>query len=78
MGRQSRIYSTLADFLRYSGKTQADVARAAGVSQATVSRYLEGTRDLRLSVALKIAHYCRIPIEALEPDPKRKAKGEAA
>jgi transcriptional regulator with XRE-family HTH domain len=84
MGRQPRIYPTLAEFLRFSGKTQADVAKAAGVSQATISRYLETGRDLKLSVALRIANYCRIPVEALQPKreepeaPKPKHKHRAA
>lgn len=80
MGRQVRVYQNLHDFLKYSGKTQADVAAAAGVSQAAISRYLQNAgrrsrRDMRLSVALRIAAYCRIPIESLIPtdDPKNGA-----
>jgi predicted transcriptional regulator len=79
MGRQARVYRNLAEFLRLSGKTQGDVAVAAGVSQAAISRYLlsqggRGRRDMRLSVALRIAEYCRIPIESLvsADAPKRR------
>jgi predicted transcriptional regulator len=78
MGRRLRVYQNLADFLKHSGKTQADIAEAVGVSQAAVSRYLlnrgRGRRDMRLSVALRIASYCRIPVESLiaVETPKRR------
>ena len=38
MGRPARVYPNLAEFLKHSGKTQADVAAAAGVSQALIQK----------------------------------------
>jgi transcriptional regulator with XRE-family HTH domain len=70
-----RIYPDLLTFLRYSGKTQMEVADAVGVSQAALSRYLlNGTsrtahRDMRLSIALKLAEFCHIPVESLATMP---------
>jgi transcriptional regulator with XRE-family HTH domain len=78
MGRPPRVYPNLAEFLKHSGKTQADVAEAAGVSQAAISRYRAGgRRGMRLSVALKIAAFCNIPIESLIQAPKRRKEAVA-
>ena len=38
-----------------SGLTRYAVAKAAGVAQITVDRFMEGTRDLRLATADKLA-----------------------
>lgn len=80
MGRRFRVYPNLAEFLKHSGKTQADIAAAVGVSQAAVSRYLlnQAGRDMRLSVALRIAAYCRIPVESLMATDTPKRRRSAA
>jgi hypothetical protein len=53
------------------------------VSQAAVSRYLlnqdgRSQRDMRLSVALRIAAYCRIPVESLMATDTPKRRRSAA
>ena len=45
----------LLEAMREAGKTQADLARATGLSRATVSRYLSGEMEPRQDAAHKLA-----------------------
>jgi transcriptional regulator with XRE-family HTH domain len=51
-----------------TGATQAEVAEAIGVSQATVSRVLNGTMHPSLALALRFARHANIPLESLAPE----------
>lgn len=39
------------DLVRYSGKTSAEVARAAGLASSTINRHFNGTAETRLSLS---------------------------
>jgi transcriptional regulator with XRE-family HTH domain len=80
MGKQALAYPDLGAFLRDTGKTQQDIAAAAGVSQAAISRYLHERREMKLSIALRIAAFANIPIESLIDlrPPAKKRRRRAA
>lgn len=61
-------YSDLRSYMRSTGATQTEIARALGVSQATISMILSGTRRPSLSLALKLARLASIPVESLMPE----------
>lgn len=48
--------STLRDGITKSGQSANEIARATGVPQPTITRFLSGA-DMRLSRAQKIADY---------------------
>ena len=45
--------------------TAADIARKTGMTQATLSRYINGKRIPRLNSVIKIAKALNVPIELL-------------
>jgi len=45
--------------------TQDDLARATGISQATISRYLNGKVEPRLEEARRLAEALQMPVEKL-------------
>jgi len=47
---------TLAQWLRRTAVSQADFARMIGVTQATVCRYVAGTRIPRRAIMARIEH----------------------
>lgn len=50
----------IRDLVRFSGKTSAEVARAAGLASSTINRHFNGTAEARLSLStidkLKVAY----------------------
>jgi transcriptional regulator with XRE-family HTH domain len=44
------LRATIQEVLWHRGIEQAELARAAGLSQATISRFLKGTRGLSFEV----------------------------
>ncbi len=50
-----RLSQALRDALRASDKSLVQIAQDAGVSQALVSRFLSGERDIRMATADKLA-----------------------
>jgi len=59
-----RTYRDLRAYLAGSGDTQAEMARRIGISQAHISRILNGDAVPRPALATRIARYARIPIES--------------
>jgi len=55
-------YQNLADYFARSGDTQVKLAHRFDTSQAAVSRYTSGHAVPRPDLALRIAHYCDIPV----------------
>lgn len=45
--------------------TAADIARKSGMTQATLSRYINGKRTPNLNSVIKIAKALNVPIELL-------------
>lgn len=45
--------------------TAADIARKTGMTQATLSRYINGKRIPRINSVIKIAKALNVPIELL-------------
>ena len=72
-GRIESVEARLRHAMDISGKTQADLARATGISKATLSRYLSGQFEPKsdavhkLATALNVAEMwlwgCDVPME---------------
>jgi transcriptional regulator with XRE-family HTH domain len=60
-----RAYPDLRTFMRETGATQVEIARAAGTTQAVISRLLSGKQRPSLDLALRVAHAANIPVESL-------------
>jgi len=60
----------LKRFLFESNMTQADLARALGVSQASVSFYINGKHRPRPGLAIQLERLTGIPVAALLDGPK--------
>lgn len=58
------LFPDLATYIAETGDTQANVALACRASQAQISRIVNGTQVPRARLALRIATYCRIPLDS--------------
>ena len=67
-------YRDLRAYMRATGATQKEVARAVGTSQAAISRILARRQQPRLPLALRLAELANIPLDSLVAD----TTGEAA
>jgi transcriptional regulator with XRE-family HTH domain len=54
-------------------RSQQEVARSVGITQASLSNYETGKRELPLSTALKLAHVLDVPLHVLLPAPDEVA-----
>jgi predicted transcriptional regulator len=52
----------LKEAISRSGKSVTQLAKEAGVSQAILSQFLAGQRDLRLATAEKLAHVLKLKL----------------
>jgi transcriptional regulator with XRE-family HTH domain len=59
-----RATRTIADYMKETGKTQADLADLVGVSEGMMSLILRGFRQPSLDVALRIEKETGVPVEA--------------
>ena len=76
--RIASVSSRLREAMDNAGKTQSDLARATGISKATLSRYLSGQFEPKqiavnkLAVALDVAEMwlwgCDVPMERPLPE----------
>jgi transcriptional regulator with XRE-family HTH domain len=57
-------YPDLWTYLAESGDTQANIARHVRVSQAHVSRIMNGATIPRGMLAARLAAYCQIPLDS--------------
>ena len=60
-----RRYSSLADFFKRSGKSRAEMARRWRVTEATISRWVHGSRRPRGQQALDVARDAGVPLASL-------------
>lgn len=60
-----RIYPNLLAFFRANPETQAQIADELEISPAFLSMIKWGERQPQLSLALKIADRCHVPLESL-------------
>lgn len=63
MAKKKKAKYTIFDVIKSRDITMTDVARSTGVSLAYVSRVFHGTREPRVSIAMKMAQYIGISIE---------------
>jgi transcriptional regulator with XRE-family HTH domain len=54
-------------------RSQVDVAKQVGITQAALSNYETGKRELPLSTALQLAHVLNVPLHKLLPAPDEVA-----
>ena len=59
------IAQNLRRIFYYNGKTQADVSRALGISKATLSSWMNGTRIPRIDKVDLLCHYFNVPRSAI-------------
>lgn len=59
------IAKNLRRIFYYNGKTQADVSRALGISKATLSSWMNGTRIPRMDKIDMLCHYFNVPRSAI-------------
>jgi transcriptional regulator with XRE-family HTH domain len=71
-------YRDLADYIARSGDTQVNIARQVGTSQATVSKVAAGRVIPKPVLALRLATYCRIPLDSFTHAVLAKRAGAAA
>lgn len=71
MRKQS--YTSLAEYLKRTGTTQAALAARLGCSQSRVSKWVNGFRLPRPAMALRLSKVTGVSLEALT-----RARSEAA
>ena len=68
MGRKPPRAETIADQLRAailaSGQSQYALAKAAGVSQSVLSRFVAAERDMTLATACKLSDHLGLELRA--------------
>jgi len=57
-------YPDLATYIEETGESQATIAARVGTSQAHLSRLRHGHAIPRSLLAVRIAMYCRIPLDS--------------
>jgi len=70
----AKRYSSLADYFERSGESRASAAARWNVTEATISRWIAGTRQPDAEQMLQISADTGVPVEALV----RTAAGEVA
>jgi len=61
------IDEQLREAIENSGQTRYAIAKAAGVAQPIVDRFVSGERDLRLATAAKLAQALGLTLTKTEP-----------
>lgn len=61
----SKFTMNLKKLMIERGMTAADIARKTGMTQATLSRYINGKRIPKINSVIKIAKALNVPIELL-------------
>jgi len=59
-----RRFPDIQTYIQKTGDTQARIAAAVGASQAQISRIVHGIMMPRPELALRLARYCRVPVES--------------
>ena len=58
------LSESLKQAIRASGQSEYQIAKAAGVSQIVISRFLSGERDIRMATADKLAGALGLKLDA--------------
>jgi len=61
LARRAEVGKRLRELRRMRGRSQADVSSHAGITQASLSNYETGKRELPLSTALNLAAELDVP-----------------
>jgi len=64
LGSPDSLSETLKQAIRDSGQSEYQIAKAAGVSQIVISRFLSGERDIRMATADKLAGALGLKLDA--------------
>ena len=56
-------YNTLKDIREERNLIQADLAEAIGSCSQTIGRIERGERNPSLEIAIRLAHYLKVPVE---------------
>lgn len=74
MGRTAHAFGeVLGDWLRGLGVSQEELARRVGTTQATISRYVDGTQYPTLPLAVRLHAVTGIPMTAMARPRRRRA-----
>jgi transcriptional regulator with XRE-family HTH domain len=73
-----RSYPDLATYIEQSGDQQWHIAARCGTTQANISRIARGTAHPRPLLALRLAQYCRIPVDSFAKAVVDRQKTEPA
>ena len=65
LARRAEVGKRLRELRRARGRSQADVARAAGITQASLSNYETGKRELPLATVVNLAATLEVAIGEL-------------
>lgn len=72
-----RRYPDIQTYILKTGDTQARIAAAVGASQAQISRIIHGQMMPRPELALRLARYCRIPLDSFTRRYVERQRGAA-
>ena len=59
------INNTLKDIREERNLVQADLAKAVGSCSDTIGRIERGERNASLEIAIRLAHYLKMPVEEI-------------
>lgn len=59
------INNTLKDIREERNLVQADLAKAVGSCSDTIGRIDRGERNASLEIAIRLAHYLKMPVEEI-------------
>lgn len=75
MGRAARTFGdSLKGWLTGRGVSQEDLARRVGTTQATISRYVDGTQYPTLPFAVRLHAVTGIPLTAMARPRRRDSR----
>lgn len=65
MGTRETFGTLLTAWIASTGSSQSDLARRVGTTQATISRYCDGSQFPTLPIAVRLRAVTKIPIERM-------------
>lgn len=65
MNYQHKMITKIKQEIRENKITQKDFAKLLGITETSMSRYLNGQRGLSLLMAIKLADYFKISLDEL-------------
>ena len=58
----ARRYASLAEYMARTGTSQRDFAKRFGISQAQVSKIINGKQNVKLGLAMRLSRECGVPL----------------